>query len=1278
MKKNLLPLALLLVGTTAYSQVGIGTLTPNKSSQLDVVSTNKGILIPRVALENSVDATTITAGNINSLLVFNTNTKNDITPGYYYWFDNKWMRVMNDADVIALDKNTTNTSLTIVNGELVLTDSDGNIVSVPLSQINVLTTLAYNATNNELTYTGENGPPVVLNLNEGSATYNATTNVLTYTNEAGVQTPLNLNNTGLTYEPTTSILSYVNTLGLTQTVDLGAIVAANETLTTLAYNATNNELTYTGENGTPVVLNLNEGSVAYNATTNVLTYTNEAGVQTPLNLNNTGLTYEPTTSILSYVNTLGLTQTVDLGAIVAANETLTTLAYNATNNELTYTGENGTPVILNLNEGSVAYNATTNVLTYTNEAGVQTPLNLNNTGLTYEPTTSILSYVNTLGLVQTVDLGAIVAANETNTTLSIAAGALVYNNEQANNTNVNLISADANNALIAGTDGALFIPTAPATTNTLVNDGINTLTSTVNGVVANASVVNTNILTLDATNKLTSTINGVESNNIDLASVVLTPWNVESTPTRATLNTQNIYQMGNVAIGTDTAVPDTALDVRGAVRGGVPHPDELSGTSVVGVNSVALGSGNKASGEVSTAFGLETTASGNYSTAMGVATTASGMFSTAMGSGTTASGHYGLALGTTTTASNSHSTAMGFHTIASGSHSTAIGNYTIAPSRGETAIGSYNAITTGDPSVLNWIPTDALFQVGNGTGVSRSNAITVLKNSHTAIGVSGTEATAKPTELLDLGGEATTGNGGLKIRNINSPAYAGDVATDKVVVADADGVLKTVNQSTLVIEPWYNVLTNDKATSNTQNIYQMGRVGIFNNNPIAVLDIVDNGPNSNGIGLKQTLTEQDGYQSQFISGFENNVITNATNNNVGIIRGIKNNLTSNGTANSAHVIENTLQINNTRNSQFDNYAASSNNINVNSNLGLEYGFLKAGEFRVNLHSVETSSASGVHGVYSRVAASPDSGTLSIATTYDNVSSFRGQTVLGGIAAASVNTTNAYGIKQSLEILGNGVNVTGNAAALELNVDNGRTAASSVVNNLYGINIKRSELGGGANATINNAYGIYINRFRFNGNNANNAYNFYSAGADTKNYFQGRVGIGETAPTTPLHVKATTNPVRFEGLQTSTNATDKIVVADADGVLKTVASISAAPKFFYAPSIVLPTNPANLSSGVTYNAGTETFTVNLHGIYNDQFGMTGDIAGATRTAIKSPTASTLSVLPAASLEYFVTYFDNTVFDPTTITLSDAGIMTYKVLPSSTVTEKTYMNIVFKVK
>jgi len=64
--------------------VGIGTLTPDKSSQLDVVANDKGILIPRVSLTSTTDAVTITNGNVNSLLVFNTNTQNDITPGYGY------------------------------------------------------------------------------------------------------------------------------------------------------------------------------------------------------------------------------------------------------------------------------------------------------------------------------------------------------------------------------------------------------------------------------------------------------------------------------------------------------------------------------------------------------------------------------------------------------------------------------------------------------------------------------------------------------------------------------------------------------------------------------------------------------------------------------------------------------------------------------------------------------------------------------------------------------------------------------------------------------------------------------------------------------------------------------------------------------------------------------------------------------------------------------------------------------------------------------------------
>jgi len=69
---------------SGYSQgVGIGTTSPNGSSMLEITATNKGLLIPRVTLTGTTDATTI-ATPATSLLVYNTATTSDVVPGYYY------------------------------------------------------------------------------------------------------------------------------------------------------------------------------------------------------------------------------------------------------------------------------------------------------------------------------------------------------------------------------------------------------------------------------------------------------------------------------------------------------------------------------------------------------------------------------------------------------------------------------------------------------------------------------------------------------------------------------------------------------------------------------------------------------------------------------------------------------------------------------------------------------------------------------------------------------------------------------------------------------------------------------------------------------------------------------------------------------------------------------------------------------------------------------------------------------------------------------------------
>lgn len=61
---------------------------------------------------------------------------------------------------------------------------------------------------------------------------------------------------------------------------------------------------------------------------------------------------------------------------------------------------------------------------------------------------------------------------------------------------------------------------------------------------------------------------------------------------------------------------------------------------------------------------------------------------------------------------------------------------------------------------------------------------------------------------------------------------------------------------------------------------------------------------------------------------------------------------------------------------------------------------------------------------------------------------------------------------------------------------------------------------------------------------------------------GKIGLGTAKiPTNQLHISGTTNPVRFEGLQANTSTADKVMVVDANGVVKTninkLVTISAA-------------------------------------------------------------------------------------------------------------------------
>jgi hypothetical protein len=132
------------------------------------------------------------------------------------------------------------------------------------------------------------------------------------------------------------------------------------------------------------------------------------------------------------------------------------------------------------------------------------------------------------------------------------------------------------------------------------------------------------------------------------------------------------------------------------------------------------------------------------------------------------------------------------------------------------------------------------------------------------------------------------------------------------------------------------------------------------------------------------------------------------------------------------------------------------------------------------------------------------------------------------------------------------------------------------------------------------------------------------------------------------------------------ANDKVVVADADGVLKALKAVM--PKFFYMPSVMVPT-AANQATqeGVTFDNGTRRGTINLYTIYQKQFGT---------PVMSSPGATALPVLPATELGFHVTYATSGVF---TIESIDAqGVMTYTVSASANVNVGSFINIVFSVK
>ncbi len=179
---------LLLLCNVTMCQIGVSTMNPDPSAELDLVSSNKGLLIPRVSLSSNLNSPSPVSSPIEGLIVFNTGANQ--TQGFYFWTGSYWslLKSYTGMEISGPASSTDNaavrfdgTSGKIIQNSQVVIDDLSNISSVNNITVNgfTLTTspsegkiLLSDATG---VATWQSAPPIDVEHNNIPITLNANT-----------------------------------------------------------------------------------------------------------------------------------------------------------------------------------------------------------------------------------------------------------------------------------------------------------------------------------------------------------------------------------------------------------------------------------------------------------------------------------------------------------------------------------------------------------------------------------------------------------------------------------------------------------------------------------------------------------------------------------------------------------------------------------------------------------------------------------------------------------------------------------------------------------------------------------------------------------------------------------------------------------------------------------------------------------------------------------------------------------------------------------------------